>query len=51
MGEETKAAHKSEACGRETAYTDREVVEAIIGAAFSQFVQTATRDSDEASHA
>ena len=51
MVNEKNAAHKPETCGRETAYTGKEVAQAIIGASFTQFVQTATRDSGEASHA
>lgn len=51
MTEEKKTAHKPEACGRDMAYTEKELVEATVGVAFSQFAQTATRDSDEASRA
>lgn len=46
-----KTAHKPEACGRDVAYTEKELVEVTVDVAFSQFAQTATRDSDEASRA
>lgn len=51
MDSENRPAHKLENCGREMAYTEKELVKVIVGAAFSQFVQTATHDSGEASHA
>ena len=51
MDEKTKTTHKPETRGRETTYTEEELAEAVIHAAFSQFVQPATRDSGEGFHA
>jgi len=39
------------ACGRDSAHTEKELAEAVVDAAFSQFAPSANRGSSEASHA